>query len=143
MNENPFTQIITELKNASINSINIPIIGIGTVLSPPPLTKIKYGDLVLDNDNLIFSQHILDNYVRKANIEGVINIVDNTPSGSLDLRVSNTQTYTVIKTALQSTFSINNAIITTTDTLKSGDMVILVSTADKQKFIVYDKAVTL
>lgn len=85
---------------------------IGKVIAPPPSTAISIDEnIILDNDNLIFSAQLLSGYERSFE---VYDATINSFSGK----------------------------IKTTDTLKSGDLVILVPSTNGQLYIVIDKAVT-
>lgn len=130
MKENPFTTIINELTNRSKSSIDIPIVGIGSILSPPPNIKVKYGDLVLDKDNLYVADYLLTNYQREYELtgEGITTLVQPIPPDPPTI----TETW-----GMTSTILIGN--IKLTDTLKSGDLVALISTQDKQTFIIVCK----
>jgi hypothetical protein len=96
-------KILKERENPSIPSVTI-----GTVITPPPEVEIRLNErIILKKDRLIFLAHMLNNYIREADING------------------------------------DMITVKWTDTVKPGDEVSLLPTADEQLYIVLDKAVRL
>lgn len=92
----------------------------GIVISPPPNAQIRLNDVViLYNHQLVFAAHILDDYEREIELEGNIRFTDS---------------------QFQS-FEAKEVKSTTKDTLKEGDEVILLPTADEQLYFVVGKGV--
>jgi len=90
---------------------NPPAIQIGEIISPPPNLKIRVGDLQLDKDDVLIADYLLADYTREYQ----------TSSDKISWSISN--------------------YIKWVDTLKQGDLVALLATADKQTYIVLCKVV--
>lgn len=111
-------------------------VSIGTVVSPMPNIQIRLSDkILLEKENLAISAHVLPGYERTA----VVAMLADEPVGNIDAYVSAPPStrYTVTKMNLQNV----PATIEYTDSLKKGDKVILIPTADGQTFYVIDKVV--
>ena len=94
----------------------------GIVISPPPNAQIRLNDtVILGNNQLVFAAHILEDYERELELEGDIKFSDPTLG--------------------EPTFEAKKVKSTTKDTLKEGDEVILLPTADEQLYFVVGKAV--
>lgn len=92
----------------------------GIVISPPPNAQIRLNDtVILYNNQLVFAAHILEDYEREIELEGDIRFTDSPFQ----------------------TFEAKEVKSTTKDTLKEGDEVILLPTADEQLYFVLAKAV--
>ncbi|MCS1383269.1 DUF2577 domain-containing protein [Lysinibacillus sphaericus] len=92
----------------------------GIVISPPPSAQIRLNEtVILSNSQLVFAAHILEDYEREIELEG-------------DIRFTDSQ--------FQS-FEAKEVKSKTKDTLKEGDEVILLPTADEQLYFVVGKAV--
>lgn len=92
----------------------------GTVISPPPNAQIRLNDtVILYNNQLVFAAHILEDYEREIELEGDIRFTDSPFQ----------------------TFEAKEVRSTTKDTLKEGDEVILLPSADEQLYFVLAKAV--
>jgi len=108
-------------------------ITIGKIITPPPNTKIQLNEkVILENDRLIFSAHVLNGYKRQFQSQSSGEIITKTPPSPISY-----SNYTVLESLA------NNGELTLTDTLKVGDEVILVPTSNEQKYFVLDKAVML
>lgn len=94
-----------------------PVVGI--VVSPPPAIQVSLGDkILLDSSDLIIASKVLEGYERKVSIDGV--------STTDPLPISKIEGNLIYK-----------------DTLKPGDSVILVPSADEQTYFLIDRAVSL
>lgn len=92
----------------------------GIVISPPPNAQIRLNDtVILGNNRLVFAAHVLEDYEREIELEGDIQITDSPFQ----------------------TFEAKEVKSKTKDTLKEGDEVILLPTADEQLYFVVGKAV--
>ncbi|UPW82721.1 DUF2577 domain-containing protein [Lysinibacillus sp. Ag94] len=92
----------------------------GTIISPPPNVQIQLNDVViLRNHQLVFAANVLEDYEREAELEGDIRFTDSTFQ----------------------TFEAKDVKARTKDTLKEGDEVILMPTADENLYYVLAKAV--
>lgn len=125
---------ITELAKMLRERDNMPYSGamVGIVMSPPPTIKVALGDkIILDREQLVISAHVLQNYSRQAEVTST--------SGDLSFHLKNnppSNDYTLTNLSTQTT-------INYTDTLKTGDEVILIPSRDEQTFFLIDKAVRL
>jgi hypothetical protein len=117
---------------------NKPYIGpqIGKVIIPPPDIKIALGDnIILEKDRLRISASVLNNYEREIEItngEGVTTLVQPLPPDPPTTSETWGMTNTNIKGKMKYT-----------DTLKSGDEVILIPSDDAQIYYLIDKVVRL
>jgi len=92
----------------------------GIVISPPPNAQIRLNEtVILYNNQLVFAAHVLDDYEREMVLEGEIRFSD-----------SPFQSYEAKEVKAKAK-----------DTLKEGDEVILLPTADEQLYFVVGKAV--
>lgn len=92
----------------------------GIVISPPPKAQIRLNEtVILNNNRLVFAAHVLEDYEREIELEGDIKFTDSPFQ----------------------TFEAKEVKSTTKDTLKEGDEVILLPTADEQLYFVVGKAV--
>ncbi|WP_165916261.1 DUF2577 domain-containing protein [Marinisporobacter balticus] len=114
----------------------------GIVISPPPNIQVTLGKkIVLTKEHLIIADHVLKDYQRELEIKG--NMQTSGEGGSITLKTSSTPT---IYTVVTGNVSANTTIIGSmkyTDTLKTGDEVILVPATDEQTYFLIDKAVRL
>ncbi|WP_129599494.1 DUF2577 domain-containing protein [Anaerophilus nitritogenes] len=115
-------------------------IQVGTVISPPPATKIRLTDkIILENDDLVFSAHVLNGYVREYTEQGNIQF---TQSNCGNTNTVATHNHSVANININTSYTtIGN--ITFTDTLKVGDEVTLMPSVDEQTWFVIDKAIRL
>lgn len=102
MKENPYSKFLDMVKPGSVSGGNVVI---GEVISSDPLT-ISIGELQIDGDNILISDHLLTGYQRSYSSDRVI------PNGS------------------------STGNITYTDGLDIGDRLAIIPTADKQLYIV-------
>lgn len=101
---------------------------IGVVISPPPEVQIGLGEkIMLTKEQLVFAALLLAGYQRETEISQTSNL-----SGSTAPADGHAHTY-------QSLGMVGT--IKLTDTLKAGDEVILIPSADEQLYFVVDKAV--
>lgn len=92
----------------------------GIVISSPPNAQIRLNDtVILTNSQLVFAAHVLEDYEREIELEG-------------DIRIT---------ASPFQTFEAREVKSKTKDTLKEGDEVILLPTADEQLYFVVGKAV--
>ncbi|ABR48582.1 hypothetical protein Amet_2428 [Alkaliphilus metalliredigens QYMF] len=106
---------------------------IGKVITPPPNIKVSLGDkIILEKNRLIIAAHVLSGYTRQFQGQSNGTITTKTPPSPVSY-----SEYTVLE-------DLNHAgEIVYTDTLKTGDEVILLPSTDEQKYIIIDKAVRL
>lgn len=110
--KSPYSRLIKIIREQAVY-YNPPTIQIGEIISPPPVLKIRVGDLQLDKDDVLIADYLLADYTREYK----------TSSDKINWSTSN--------------------YIKWVDTLKQGDLVALLATADKQTFIVLCKVVKL
>ncbi|MEK5171823.1 DUF2577 family protein [Heyndrickxia sp. FSL W8-0496] len=107
----------------------------GKVISPPPNAKIRLNDVViLYNNNLVWSAHMLEEYERELELKGEIKFTDSDCGSTSDGA-------TVTTLNVDTTFEAKDVKMTTKDTVKEGDEVILMPTTDDQLYFVLCKAV--
>lgn len=132
---------ITELAGMLKARENKPYLGpqTGIVKAPPPNILVEMGAIVLDKDDLVIAAHVLSGYQRKLTITGTVtgnlsapNLVVG-PLCDSNLKICNGQATLSNATT--------NEVMTYTDDLKEGDMVILVPSTDEQRYYLMDKAV--
>lgn len=115
-------------------------IQVGVVEYEFPEIKIRLGDVILlDKSKLLFSSHVLSGYEREFAIEGDLEFTD---SDAGQTSVNSSHSHSIQSLSVNTQYK-SNGKIKLTDTLKKGDKVILVPTADEQYYYVIDKAVTL
>ncbi|SDZ19463.1 DUF2577 family protein [Tindallia californiensis] len=119
---------------------------IGEVLSMSP-PRIKYGDnIILERDRLVFSNHVLNGYVRTFRLTGIdINQLSITSDGEMSFHLKDSppaQDYD-IKGFTLPTSQANQLTATMeyTNTLVPGDKVIMIPDTSLRKWFVVDKAV--
>lgn len=105
-------------------------IQVGTVLEAFPNIRVALGEkIILDKTNLFFSAQVLNEYKTILEVEGANNVIT-------------TNNQTIIK---EEDSQGNNCIqvkVKWTNELAKGDEVILIPTADNQKFYLIDKVVS-
>ncbi|WDV48218.1 DUF2577 family protein [Clostridiaceae bacterium M8S5] len=129
---------------------NISYLGpqIGEIIMPPNDIKIALGDkIVLEKENLIFSSYILNSYSRQFEIksdENNITFEQDNPGEAFNKEVSGAtppiHLHKISKMNISTNYE-STGTITFTDTLKKGDLVLLIPTTDEQKYYVIDKVV--
>jgi hypothetical protein len=112
---------INELAMMFKDRDNKPYLGpiIGTIIAAPPEIKVSCfdGKVILDKSKVVIAASVLNGYARKTTIDGA----SATPSPVTQI----------------------SGNLTFTDTLTSGDSVILIPSQDKQTYFLIDKAVRL
>lgn len=114
---------------------NIPYFGpqTGIVLSPPPNIQVALGDkIILSKDRLVIAEHLLSGYKREFQSTSSGTIITKTPPSPVTY-----DTHTVME-ALD-----HDGEMTFTDTLKTGDEVILIPSTNEQIYYLIGKAVRL
>ncbi|WMI80897.1 DUF2577 family protein [Anaerotignum sp. MB30-C6] len=114
----PYVELATEFKkrdNPSIQGITI-----GTVLSPPPNLVINVNGFVLDKGQLVVADYLLSGYKRRTM---------HTVEVSREI-IGSTHEHTHTVTIPDETF---------TDTLRTGDRMIVVASADNEIYYVLSK----
>lgn len=92
----------------------------GIVISPPPNAQIRLNEkVILYNNQLVFAAHVLGDYERDIELKGEIRFTESTFQA----------------------FEAKEVKSKTKDTLKEGDEVMLLPTADEQLYFVVGKAV--
>lgn len=102
---------------------------IGVVLAPPPNIQVKLDDIILTKENVYISHYLLAGYERTA--KG--NISSGTQPASCPVGAPHTH-------PIDNPY-IDNIIYT--DTLKTGDLVSVLTCAGDQLYIITDKVVKL
>lgn len=129
--KNPYSDLLKIMREQGAKD-NPPSIRLGTVLAPPPAIRIQTGDLVLDADDLLIADYLLPNYQREYSQTGEGTIITKTPPSPVTY-----SSYTVMESLT------DTGQITFTDTLKSGDIVALLATEDRQTYILLCKVVNV
>lgn len=110
----------------------------GIVITPPPRAQIRLNEtVILYNNQLVFAAHILDDYEREIELEGELKFND----ANCGTIVNAAGTGSIVALNVDTTFEAKKVKSTTKDTLKEGDEVILLPTADEQLYFVLAKAV--
>ncbi|MGB9813537.1 MAG: DUF2577 domain-containing protein [Thermovenabulum sp.] len=133
MKKNPYSTLIKIMREQGAK-YNPPSIQIGQVISPPPNIVIKIGDLQVDKDNILIADYLLPTYQRQ------ISIPMTSGAGIMSSEIvgdHGTHTHTIYQ------LEISQGKIQTQDTLKSGDLVAVMPTEDRQTYIVLAKVVSL
>lgn len=128
---------LTELASLFKERENVPPSSIttGIVISPPPNAKIRLNDVVvLYNRHLVWSAHMLEEYQRELELEGEIKFTDSNCGSTSD-----GATVTILN--VDTKFEANNVKMTTKDTIKEGDEIIIMPVIDNELYYVLDKAV--
>ena len=127
----PYCDIISSMRRQS-QSVAPPGIKIAEVVSPPPKIIIKMGDLQLDKDNILIADYLIPKYERKITIPltASTSTVSKATVGD-----HGEHTHQVTK------IGIANGTIQFADTLKPGDTVLAVPTADGQTYIILARVV--
>lgn len=103
-----------------------PSITTGIVIEPPPNPRIRLNDIIiLGKENLVFSAHLLKGYERKLRFKETdwgITTTNSDHNHHVNLKEEDT-------------------LVEWTDTIKTGDEVILIPSMDEQTYFVIDKAV--
>lgn len=131
MKENPYSKMI-ELMQRQGSIVNPPSIQVAEVISTPPNLVIKLGDLQVDKDNILIADYLLPGYKRKASQKSAGNIISHDDGDPREY-----SPYTVIEELTHS------GSIEFTDTLQTGDMVVVMPTEDKQTYIILARVVNL
>jgi hypothetical protein len=132
MKDNPYSKLIEQMKKQGATS-NPPSVQIGEVISPNPLT-IRIGDLQIDKDNILMADYLLKEYKRK------VKIPEATATGetnNVSVGDHGTHKHSVDK------IGINEVEIIFLDTFKQGDKLAVLSTEDKQTYIILARVVSL
>ena len=120
---NPFSDLVAIMRDQG-SAYNPTSIQLAEVINPPPNLIIKFGDLEIDKDFILIADYLLDSYKRQ------ITIPSTSASGTAgDHSISS--------------ISIPNGEIDFKDTLKKGDLLAVMPTQDKQKYIIIAKVVSL
>lgn len=130
--ENPFADMLTIMREQGARD-NPPTIQVATVVSPPPGIAIVLGELQVDKDNILIADYLLPNYQRK------ITIPETSATGSVNTNTPpppEPHVHNITKVGIPS------GDIKLTDTLKIGDKVAVMSTADRQTYIILAKVVS-
>ncbi|MCI1745131.1 MAG: DUF2577 domain-containing protein [Heyndrickxia oleronia] len=107
----------------------------GIVISPPPNAKIRLNEVViLNNSHLVWSAHMIEEYKRELELEGDIKFSDSDCGSTSDGA-------TVTTLNVDTNFEAKNVKMTTKDTIKEGDEVIIMPVSDNELYYVLDKAV--
>jgi len=132
MKDNPYSKLIEQMKKQGATS-NPPSVQIGEVISPNPLT-IRIGDLQIDKDNILIADYLLKDYKRKIKIPEVVATGE---TNNVSVGDHATHKHSVDK------IGINEVEIIYLDTFKQGDKLAVLSTEDKQTYIILARVVSL
>ena len=132
MKDNPYSKLIEQMKKQGATS-NPPSVQIGEVISPNPLT-IRIGDLQIDKDNILIADYLLKDYKRKIKIPEVVATGE---TNNVSVGDHGTHKHSVDK------IGINEVEIIYLDTFKQGDKLAVLSTEDKQTYIILARVVSL
>lgn len=132
------------------SKVTPPTIQIGRVETVEPLT-VMVGDLLLDRENLLVSESLLSGHARKADL-GTIDSVGRTgvagghshSSGSLkidDLEVSGETDSVNNHSHTLGSINIGEKELIFKSSIKNGDRLAVLATADRQTYIVLAKVV--
>jgi len=132
MKDNPYSKLIEQMKKQGATS-NPPSVQIGEVISPNPLT-IRIGDLQIDKDNILIADYLLKDYKRKIKIQEVVATGE---TNNVSVGDHGTHKHSVDK------IGINEVEIIYLDTFKQGDKLAVLSTEDKQTYIILARVVSL
>lgn len=158
----PFATLVHFMREQG-SVYNPPAILIAEVLTPPPNLTIKVGDLQVDNDNIYIVQSCLSTFSRTCRIKPIRR--DNVPgsfslsgrlvvtetnaglTGSTSVGDHGSHTHTIATLNVDDTARFTGddfeiiAQIDFQDTLKLGDIVAVMQTADRQTYIIIEKLV--
>jgi hypothetical protein len=132
MKDNPYSKLIEQMKKQGATS-NPPSVQIGEVISPNPLT-IRIGDLQIDKDNILIADYLLKDYKRKIKIPEVVATGE---TNNVSVGDHGTHKHSVDK------IGINEVEIIFLDAFKQGDKLAVLSTEDKQTYIILARVVSL
>lgn len=131
MTSDPYSKLIQQMKEQG-QSVNPPSIQVGQVISVSPLT-IRIGDLQIDKSNILVADYLLSGYSRKTSLNHIVSgnteNTEITDHGNHRHRVNN--------------LSVSSGTTTFTDTLKNNDRLAILSTEDKQLYIVLARVVSI
>lgn len=126
----PYSELLSAMQRQG-KSVNPKSIKLAEVVAPPPDIVIKMGDLQVDKDNIYIADYLLSGYTRKADQQSEGDII--THDGGDPIY----SPYTVLESLTHS------GTIKLTDTLKPGDVVAAMPTADGQTYIILARVVSL
>ncbi|QZY55093.1 DUF2577 domain-containing protein [Crassaminicella profunda] len=135
---------ISELAKLFKERDNQPYLGpqTGIVLSPPPNIQVVLGDkIILTKEHLIIAAHVLKDYQREIEVTG--NIQTKGEGGSITLKKGSSSTTYEVDGGRVGAQTTSTGTMKYTDTLKKGDVVILIPSTDEQTYFLIDKAVRL
>jgi len=117
----------------------------GKVISPLPEIKVALGDkIVLTKEHLIFASHVLMDYEREFSLEGDIQFSQGNAGETSNASVGDHGSHNHIVASLNvNTGYQSTGKIKWTDSLKSGDEIILIPVTNEQQYYVIDKVVKL
>lgn len=133
MKDDPYSTLVRIMREQGAK-YNPPTIQIGKVIAPPPNLVIKIGDLQIDKDNILIADYLLPNYQRQ------ISIPMTSGAGTMSSEIvgdHGAHTHTIYQ------LEISQGEIQILDTLKTGDLVAVMPTGDRQTYIVLAKVVSL
>lgn len=120
MKDNPYSKML-DIMSSRGGKNNPPSVEIATVTQEPPSLMVKIRELEIDNDNLLIADYLLENHSRKISFQ------DGSPTGAT--LVSGDHSHGLASVGVETE-------IYTKCTLKKGDIVAVLPTADKQLFII-------
>lgn len=123
----PYTELAKEFKKR--DNISVQGITVGEVTSPPPNLIIIVNGFILDKKQLIVANYLLNGYKREMEVAGSGKITAKTPPPPL----IHYDEHTVVES-----ISLTGDI-TFTDTLKTGDKVIVMPSIDNNIYYVLSK----
>lgn len=139
-------RIFKKLKNRSLLGAVI-----GSVLAPPPNLRISIDDkIIIEKEQIYISSQVLKGYEREYELEGDLELsgkdflLQATPAVINDTSISGSRPVTAIPEGQTTKVEVKGSVkgkgtIKLTDTLKKGDIVLMIASSDNQKFFLIDK----
>ena len=131
--QNPYAELLSAMQRQGA-SLNPPGIRLAEVVSPPPDIVIKMGELQVDKNNILIADYMLPGYKREASGSSAGTIITH-----LDVEEPEPPDYSE-HTVMESMSYEGTARFT--DTLKSGDTVVVMPTEDRQTYIILARVVS-
>lgn len=152
MASNPYSGILSMMQEQGSKN-NPPHILIGEVISPDPNLTIKTEDLVLDKDDILVADSLIGEYKRELSetsqgditVTGTLNSSTQHKSGGSSYAEFASHNHDINNSAtLSGTYELSGTTSITFKTgLKAGDLLAIIPTLNRQRYIVLCKVVSL
>lgn len=152
MASNPYSGLINMMQEQG-SKYNPPHIMIAEVISPDPNLTIKTEDLVLDKDDILVADSLIGEYSRELSetsqgditIDSTLNSSTQYESGGSSYAEFASHNHEINNTAtLSGTYDLSGETsITFKTSLKAGDLLAVMPTNNRQRYIVLCKVVSL